>query len=174
MSGLREARPPQSHARLIVAGALLVAYTGVILLATMWPTPIDRGYSAAIKDLLGVLHRNGLPYWFGYRKLEFTANIGMFVPFGFLIGMIMPSRAVWSAWLVIPAFSIVIEALQGAILAERFASPFDVIANTMGGYIGIFVVAVIRRVISGRDRKMIAAAIWEHEARRQRVHVPQR
>ncbi|WOF22254.1 VanZ family protein [Microbacterium betulae] len=174
MSELRGTRPPRSHARSIVAGTLLAAYTGAILLATMWPTPMDRGYSAAIEDLLGVLHRSGLPYWFGYRKLEFAANVAMFAPFGFLIGLVMPARAVWTAWVLIPVFSAAIELLQGALLAERFASPFDVLANTVGGYIGIFLVAVIRRVISGRDRKMIAGAIWDHEVRRQGARVRQR
>ncbi|MGW9112833.1 VanZ family protein [Microbacterium sp. NPDC055683] len=166
MSDTIPRKPPPSRVRLAWSVMLLVAYASVVLLATMWPTPIDRGWSGAIDDLLDIAHRNGLPWWFGYRKLEFGANIGMFVPLGFLIGMALPRRAVWATLLIVPAFSIGIEALQGALLAERFASPLDVVANTMGGWIGFAALGVVRGAITSRDERLIARAIWDHEARR--------
>src|SRR4051812_47962351 len=76
----QSSQPPKSRIRESIAISALGAYGVLLLLATMWPTPLDRGFESSITRLLDVLHRNGVPEWFGYHKLEFTANIAMFVP----------------------------------------------------------------------------------------------
>ena len=86
-SSSRDAPPPRSHLRIGSAVSGLAVYAVVVLAMTMSPTPLDQGYESAIAKFLGVLHRNGVPEWFGYSKLEFTANIAMFIPLGFLIAL---------------------------------------------------------------------------------------
>ena len=126
----------------------------------MWPTALDSGFESSITRLLDVLHRNGVPEWFGYSKLEFTANIGMFVPLGFLVSLLLPVRVWWLSLIICPAISVAIELVQGAVLAGRFATVSDVIANSIGGLVGAFVALVIRAVVHRRDEKVIARAIW--------------
>lgn len=67
--------------RIAVAGLGLVVIA--VLIITLWPTPVDQGYSGTIAGVLEALHQLGVPETFGYRALEFTANIVMFVPVGF-------------------------------------------------------------------------------------------
>lgn len=153
--------PPVSHARLWIAVTGLVLYGALVLTATMWPTPLDRGYESSIQRFLEVLHRNGVPEWFGYRKLEFTANVCMFVPLGFFLLLALRRGMLWLTVLMVPLLSIVIELTQAVALAERFASPLDVVANTLGGYLGALVALLIRSGINARDRKMVARAVWE-------------
>jgi glycopeptide antibiotics resistance protein len=138
---------------------LLALYVGVVLTATMWPTPLDAGYESAIARVLEILHRHGVPEWFGYGKLEFSANIAMFVPLGFLLALTLPERGWWLAMVLIPGFSALIEYAQGAFLAARFASAWDVVANTIGGYIGAVAAYVLRSVIHLRDRLVVAEAM---------------
>jgi len=145
--------------RLVLCGILLVGYLGVVLTATMWPTPLDAGYEASITRLLEILHRHGVPEWFGYAKLEFTANIAMFIPLGFLVALTLPERAWWVAMLLIPAFSGAIEYAQGEWLAARFSSGWDVAANTLGGYAGAVLAYLFRTVIHARDRLIVAEAL---------------
>lgn len=155
-------RPPRtSGPRVTIALTGLTIVVGIVLWATMSPTPLDQGYEGAIDRLLGVLHRNGVPEWFGYNKLEFSANVLMFVPFGFLLSLALPRRAVWATLLVIPVFSASIELIQAIALSARFATPLDVLANTIGGYLGAIVAFLIRAAVYARDEKVIARADWE-------------
>jgi glycopeptide antibiotics resistance protein len=158
---MRDDYPPKSRVRVVLGTTLLLLYGAVVLLATMWPTPLDQGYAESIDRVLGVLHRNGIPEWFGYSKLEFSANIAMFVPIGFLVALLLPWRAWWLVFLLVPAFSVGIEALQGAMLAERFSSPMDVLANSLGGIAGGVFAALVRQSVYHRDRIVIARALHE-------------
>ena len=151
--------PPKSRVRVVTGTVLLVLYAGIVLLATMWPTPLDQGYEESITRLLGVLHRNGIPEWFGYSKLEFTANIAMFVPIGFLFAMLLPWRVWWLVFLLAPGFSVAIELLQATMLAERFATPVDVVANSIGAVAGAIGAAMLRQAVYSRDRIVIARAM---------------
>lgn len=148
-----------SRVRLAISGVLLVLYVGVVLAATMWPTPLDAGYEATITRLLDIMHRHGVPTWFGYNKLEFSANIAMFVPLGFLVALTLPERAWWLVMIMIPGFSGLIEYTQGQFLAARFASVWDVVANTVGGYLGAVMAYLLRNIVHARDRLVIGRAL---------------
>jgi glycopeptide antibiotics resistance protein len=154
-------QPPPSHARRNISLLLLLAYAGVVAAMTLSPTPLDQGFESSIDKLLGVLHRNGVPEWFGYDKLEFTANIMMFIPLGFLLGLALPARIWWLALLASPAISIAIEMTQAGLLTERFATPSDVFANTIGGLFGTLIAVVLRAVVNARDEMVVARALWK-------------
>jgi glycopeptide antibiotics resistance protein len=126
----------------------------VVLAATLSPAPIDRGYESAILRVLVVLHRNGVPDWLGYRWVEFTANIAMFVPLGFFLSLVFPTRFLWIALPLIPALSAVLETLQLLVLPARFATINDVIANTIGGWIGVTAAALMVAAVHARDRRV--------------------
>ena len=158
-------KPPKSRAREWLGTVTLFFCVGIVLLATMWPTPLDQDYAAAVDKFLAVLHRNGIPMWFGYNKLEFSANILMFLPLGFLIALLLPAKAWWLALLICPAMSIGIELTQSVALSARFATISDVIANSTGALCGIFMAVLLRAIIYSRDEKLIARALWEHRTR---------
>jgi glycopeptide antibiotics resistance protein len=131
----------------------------------MWPTPIDQDYRSAIDKVLRVLHRNGVPGWFGYNKLEFTANVGMFVPLGFLLALVLPARRWWLSLVIAPLFSVAIEATQGFFLSARFSSAWDVVANSIGALIGIILALIVRALVHARDQKVVERALWEARER---------
>jgi VanZ family protein len=164
-SGIREAElpPPKSGARKRIASTGLFACVAVVLAATLWPTPLDRGYSESITRVLDVMHRNGIPQWFGYDKLEFSANIGMFVPLGFLLALLLPQRVWWLALVICPALSIAIELTQAQLLTQRFATVSDVIANSLGAVIGATFAVALRAVVHARDETVIARALWDEQ-----------
>ncbi|MFT2816891.1 VanZ family protein [Leifsonia sp. A12D58] len=153
---------PKSRTREWLAFLALLAYAAIVLAATLSPTPLDQGYQGAIDKVLDVLHRNGVPEWFGYNKLEFSANIVMFVPLGFLITLLLPTKVWWLALIICPALSGAIELTQGALLSERFASWGDVLSNSIGAVIGILIAVILRALVYHRDEKLIERALWEH------------
>lgn len=153
--------PPRSRMRLVVSLIGLALCGALVLLATLSPLPLDTGYGASIERFLRVAHRHGVPGWFEYRELEFSANILMFVPIGFLLALALPRRGVWAVILLIPAFSGAIELFQAEFLSARFASIWDVLANTSGGYGGAIAAVLLRAVVASRDRRIIDRALWE-------------
>jgi glycopeptide antibiotics resistance protein len=144
--------PATHRPRLQLAAGILIAYAIAVLTVTLWPTPVDQGFQPSISRFLGLLHRHGLPVWFGYNKFEFGANIAMFAPAGFLVALLLPSRRWWLALLICPAISIGIEITQAVFLSSRFATVNDVVANSLGGVVGV----VIYLVACGTLRTLVA------------------
>ena len=153
--------PPKSRAREWLGALTLAGYATIVLLATMWPTPLDQGFETSINKLFSVLYRNGVPLWFGYSKLEFSANILMFIPLGFLVALLLPRRIWWLALIICPAMSIAIELTQSLALSARFATVTDVVSNSLGAVIGILIAVILRGVVYERDQKVIARAMWQ-------------
>lgn len=157
-------RPPRSYARLWIATFLLLIYTAFVLLITMWPNPSQLEFGGIADRVLRVLYRFGVPESFGFAEIEFTANIAMFVPMGFLLGLALPRGGWWAAVILLPAFSGFIEVTQGLALQERFATVLDVVANTTGGYAGLLLAMIMRALIHKRDQRIIEREIWERNA----------
>lgn len=150
--------PPTSRARLWLAGSLLALYGLVVAGATLGPTPIDEGYDGVIAKVLKVLHRMGVPEWFGYAEVEFLANVALYVPLGLLVGLVL-GRYLWLGVVIIPALSGAVEGAQAQFLAERYATLQDVVANTVGGWIGLLLAAIVIGLVHARDRRVVAAAM---------------
>jgi len=141
--------------RLLIAATGLGLCLALVLLVTMSPTPIDQGYESAIERVLSVLHRNGVPGWFGYRWLEFSANIALFVPVGYFLSLLFPTRLLWIALPLVPSLSVTLETLQFFVLPARFATVNDVIANTIGGWGGVAAAAITVAAVHIRDRRVL-------------------
>lgn len=149
--------------RMVFGLSVLVLYTIFILVVTLSPAQIDVSYQNAVIRLLDALHRNGVPQWFGYGEVEFLANIAMFVPFGFLVAILLPQKLSLLTVLVGPGFSAFVENFQRQFLDERVASIYDVYANSAGAIGGLILAALLRAVVHARDRRVIARAIWQYE-----------
>jgi len=133
-----------------VAVALLGLYSALVVVVIGWPTPIDRYQEDTISRVLRGLHAWGLPVWFDYSALEFTANIGMFVPLAFLLGLALPVRLGWVPFVAGPAVSIAIEVAQLVLLPERFATPRDVLSNSIGALIGGLLALIAHPALDAR------------------------
>lgn len=148
-----------SRLRIWVGATLLVLYTAFIFVVTLTPSQMDINLQLAIQKLIDLLHRHGLPLWFDYAELEFSANIAMFVPFGFIVTILLPQRVWWLSFVFGPVLSIYIEAFQFFFLPERVSSFLDIVANSSGAIFGTLIAALLRRIIRNRDERVIAIAL---------------
>ncbi len=125
----------------------LSAYAVALALVAFWPVPVDSGagpFLRAITHAFPVLT---------YARIEFSANILMFVPLGLLLSFILRRER----WLVLPiAFltTVTIETGQAIALAARTPSVLDIIANTAGACAGMLLAAFIEAL--QRSRTQIA------------------
>lgn len=135
----------------IVLGIIyFLALAGILF----WPSPVDRPIDSALTHVIEWLHAHGLPQWFvGYRKIEFGANILLFVPFGIILTLRLPRRLWFFSVVIAAAVSGAVELAQAVFLSARVPALSDIIANTSGAFIGallvLFVWAVRRRRTRG-------------------------
>ena len=107
----------------------------------LWPSPVDLDSQRLIVRILKALRTRGFPSEVTYAVVEFTANIVMFVPLGFLLALLFGRRLWWAAALVCLGLSAGIELYQFVSLPARYATLQDVIANTSGGLAGALIAA---------------------------------
>ncbi|QEW02164.1 VanZ family protein [Microbacterium lushaniae] len=136
---LRSARDPR---RLLLA--LLVAYVVTLALIAFWPTHVDRDAGPFLDAIERIFP------WATYRRIEFSANVALFVPFGMLLTLLMRS---WPLALCSGvAASLAIEFVQEIALPGRTASALDLLANAVGTGAGIAIALLIARVAASRRR----------------------
>ncbi|MCT9001931.1 VanZ family protein [Microbacterium memoriense] len=116
--------------------AYLLAYTLLLTGIAFWPVPVDQGAGPLLR-----LITRAIPA-LTYERIEFAANILLFVPLGLLLTLIL----VRNRWLVLPvAFlaTVTIECVQALLLDARTPSVLDIVANTAGACIGILIAVFI-------------------------------
>lgn len=114
---------------------LLIAYVVALALIAFWPVPVDSG-------AVGLLDRIESRFpWVTYGRIEFSANVLLFVPLGWLLSILLPR----SRYLVLPIgllTTITIETVQASLLPRRTYDVSDLIANTAGVCIGLILAAI--------------------------------
>ncbi|WP_345764878.1 VanZ family protein [Diaminobutyricibacter sp. McL0608] len=137
-SGAPRAR--RGRIALAVATAAYVAFVGWV---TLTPQPAIPDPNSFEQQLIRLILASPLFHWLGYSHLEFTANIGMFIPVGVLLALLLPPRRWWVAVLIGFGMTVTIETAQ-LFIPGRFSDLRDIVANTAGAAIGVAVVRVIR------------------------------
>lgn len=129
------------HIATVVAICYFVALAAIVF----WPSPVDRPVDGALMNVIQWLHSHGLPQWFvGYRKVEFAANIAMFIPFGVILALRLPRRRWWLAVVLAAALSGAVELAQALFLPDRVPAWSDIVANTSGALLGALLVVALR------------------------------
>ncbi|WP_312180576.1 VanZ family protein [Arthrobacter sp.] len=145
----RPERGTKSRLRPWLAAASAL-YFGALSAIVFAPSPVDRGGAgAALQRFLDLLHTAGIPRWVDYGLVEAAANVVLFVPLGLLVGAWLSPRWTWLAALAGFCLSAGVETGQALLLPERFATPQDVMANTLGAALGTVAVYAFN---TGRKR----------------------
>jgi VanZ family protein len=129
-----------------ILSLLTLAYLGFVGLVTLTPGGAQPDYAALAARALARLRRypdlDPLTSRLSVDRIEFLANIGLFVPLGAFLLLLVGSRL----WLVALAAGVVltsmIESAQQAI-PGRVSDPRDVAANSIGMFVGIAVTLVL-------------------------------
>nr|WP_256128143.1 VanZ family protein [Arthrobacter sp. SDTb3-6] len=133
-----------------IAVALAAAYVLALALILFWPTPVDRPVDGTLNEVIRWAHRHGVPRAIGYHQVEFTSNIALFVPMGYLASVWW--RNSWVGLLTGCLISCCVELSQTLFLPHRVGSGLDVLANTTGAGVGAVIVYIAeRRLRSRRD-----------------------
>lgn len=132
---------PPKHRRASTTAPVLVLAGYLLTLAVIafWPTPVDAGVAPVIDALSRRLPAITRP------RVEFAANVALFVPFGVLLPLILRG----AKELVLPialVATVTIECTQALVLQARVPSVLDIVANVSGASVGMLGLAVWQRV----------------------------
>ncbi|MFT2817774.1 VanZ family protein [Leifsonia sp. A12D58] len=131
---------------LTVGTALYLAFVAWV---TLGPQPLDDDGTSWLRTLTGSFAGNSATAWITYDVVEFTANIAMFVPLGWLFLSLLGARRWWLALLFGIIFTCFIEFFQ-QFLPTRVPDLRDIIANSLGATIGVGIGLAIIGVRSSR------------------------
>lgn len=132
---------------------IAIIYLIALALTVFWPTPVDRPISGTLTQVIRWLHDHGMPKFIGYNKIEFAANIALFIPMGFIAATWL--KKAWVGIVLSALASLFIEIGQALWLPNRFPSTMDIVANTLGGAIGVGVLVLERKM---RIRKTFSSS----------------
>lgn len=141
-------------------GLLTAGYLAFVGWLTLTPQPIDADDQELIGRLLEALHRRGWLETLDYDRLEFVANIGLFVPIGAFAVLLLGARWWWVAIAGCLALTAFIESAQ-QMIPGRVPDDRDLVANGLGGVAGVLVMLVLTapgEVRRSRRRRAAAGA----------------
>lgn len=122
---------------------VLVAMLIPLAFVAFWPTPVDQPVQGVLVSILTSLHRHGIPPWFDYKFVEAVANLALFVPLGLVASLAFPAKRWWQVASFGLLISCCIELGQLLFFHNRFASPLDLVTNTLGAVLGALLAALL-------------------------------
>lgn len=133
----------------LVSACLLVGYVGFLAAVLTQYTPT---VATDVVSRFGVwLGSIGFPAVVTEpSRVEFLLNAVMFAPITFLAALTFP-RHPWANWVVYAYLaSAAVELVQGVYLPPRSAQFVDVVANTLGGVMGVVFAVPVKHSLIGR------------------------
>ena len=135
---------------------ITLAYLGFVGLVTLTPASDQPDYSALATRILARLQRypdlEPLTSRLNVERVEFLANIGLFVPLGVFLLLLVGTRLWWVALMAGIVLTGMIENIQKSV-PGRVSDPRDVAANSIGMAIGIVLALVLTLPATLRRRR---------------------
>lgn len=144
-----------------VLSVVTLMYLGVVAFITLGPQPLDEGTDSLVWRVLRFFARHDATSWLTYATVEFWANVAMFVPVGLFFLLLLGRRRWWLAILLGVGLTFAIEFAQ-MFLPGRVSDPRDVVANSVGAFIGVVVALVVTwpaAIRRARERRRLQARV---------------
>ncbi|GAA3766822.1 hypothetical protein GCM10022240_19020 [Microbacterium kribbense] len=144
-----------------LARLVLAALTAGYLFGVGWLTLRTRPYGADIASgidlLLRWFARHQSTAWITFDRVEFAANVAMFIPLGVLAVLWFGVRGWWTAPVLGALVSTAIETTQALALSTRVPDLRDVVANTGGAVIGMLLMLLLAFLLAPRRTRFTDA-----------------
>ncbi len=128
-----------------------VAYLAVVGWITLGPQPINTGNGYWLWRALHFFSSHESTRWLTYNRVEFLANVAMFVPIGIFFVLLFGRRlwavSVLSGMLLTLAIEVAQRFIPGRVFDVR-----DLVANSVGTVLGVLVALVLTQSKAERLR----------------------
>jgi len=131
---------------------LTFAYLALVAYVTLGPQPLDSQQSAWLKRIIAELAQHHQTRWLTYSRVEFIANILMFIPIGVFFVLLL-GRDWWIPAIVAGvAMTCTIEFVQ-LFLPTRVPDIRDLVSNSFGSFIGVVAAMIITTPAAMREKR---------------------
>jgi glycopeptide antibiotics resistance protein len=113
-----------------------LAYLAFVGWVTLGPQPLDSTNNGWLLRALGFFARHDSTDWITYGRVEFAANVGMFIPIGVFLVLLFGRRLWWLAIVMGVILTGSIEFTQ-QFLPTRYPDVRDLVANAGGAVLGV-------------------------------------
>ncbi len=135
---------------------MLAGLTALYLWSVAWITLRARPYGSdiatALDRLLAWFAQRESTAWITFDRVEFAANVAMFVPLGIFAVLWFGVRGWWTAPVLGLFTSLAIELAQAAFLDTRVADLRDLVSNTLGAVVGMLLMLLLAFLLSSSRR----------------------
>jgi len=131
---------------------LTCGYLAFVAWVTLTPQVYASQHIVIIYRVLAAAHRHGYLMSIDNSRLEFLANIALFVPVGMFLLLLFGTRLWWFALVAAFAMTTAIEVAQRSI-PGRISDERDLVANGLGAILGVFIALVLTAPAALRRRR---------------------
>ncbi len=135
-------RPPTRTALV----TLFVVYLVILVWTVLWKLEIPWTGGDTMVKLVPFIAAGGAG---ANAPVEVVANLVLFIPLGIYLGLLAPRWPWWAAAGTIAGASVALEVTQ-YVLAVGRSDTTDVIVNTLGGLVGLGLLALARHTLAAR------------------------
>lgn len=139
-----------------VLSLLTLVYLGFVGLVTLTPAEDQPDYASLAGRILARLQRypdlDPLTSRLSIERIEFVANIGLFVPLGMFLLLLVGTRHWFAALAAGIVLTSMIESVQREI-PGRVSDPRDVAANSIGMFVGVALAVMLTLPAALRRRR---------------------
>ena len=135
-------RPPTRTALV----AMFVVYLVVLVWTVLWKLEVPWTGGDTMVKLVPFVAAGGAG---ASAPVEVVANLVLFIPLGIYLGLLAPRWPWWAAAGTIAGASVALEVTQ-YVLAVGRSDTTDVIVNTVGGLVGLGLLALARHTLAAR------------------------
>ncbi len=140
-------RVHRAAARVVLA-ILTAIYAWLVAWITLRAAPYGSDIGSALDRLLAWFAERESTAWITFDRVEFGANVAMFVPLGVIAVLWFGVRGWWAAPIIGALASAAIEALQAVLIDTRVADVRDLVANTLGSVVGMSLMLLLAFLLS--------------------------
>ena len=126
--------------------ALFVVYLVVLVWTVLWKLEVPWTGGDTMVKLVPFVAAGGAG---ASAPVEVVANLVLFIPLGLYLGLLAPRWPWWAAPGTIAGASFALEVTQ-YVLAVGRSDTTDVIVNTVGGLVGLGLLALARHTLAAR------------------------
>lgn len=141
----------------VVLAALSAAYLYAVGWMTLTVRPYGGDIASAIDRLIAWFALRPSTAWITFERVEFGANVAMFVPLGVFAVLWFGVRGWWTAPLLGFVASGLIEATQLLFLPTRYPTVSDLVANTAGAVVGMLLMLLLAFLLAPSPPRRRAA-----------------
>lgn len=130
--------------------AFLFSYLFVLMLASLWPTPVQGGVVWYFTSMiLNFTQSIEWLSWIKYNQLEAIANLSLYLPLGVFLVLFIRRMPLWLLLSIPLLVSVVAEGAQRFLLPERYSTLADIFYNAIGGAAGVLLATLLLRRKNG-------------------------